>query len=123
MITTKYLLFFFFGKAPIFLAFLSLYIKIIVEISARLCDVGINSSEQWNQFSKMQFNFLWNGSSKIQIFTDILYPFCRRLLRLADDTFLKTKYMYHYVYKKIQITETMFKQYLTCIFLSVRANS
>ena len=35
--------------------------------------------------------FLLNKSSKIQIFTDILYPFCQRLLRPADVTFLKTK--------------------------------
>ena len=30
---------------------------------------------------------LWNNSSKIQIFTDILYTFCRGLLRPADVTF------------------------------------
>ena len=34
--------------------------------------------------------FLWNGLSKIQFFTDIWYPFCRRLLRPAYVTFLKT---------------------------------
>ena len=34
--------------------------------------------------------FLWNGSSKIQFFTNIWYLFCRRLLRLADTIFLKT---------------------------------
>ena len=34
--------------------------------------------------------FLWNGSSKIQFFTDICYPFCWRLLRPAYVTFLKT---------------------------------
>ena len=34
--------------------------------------------------------FLWNGSSKIQFFTDIWYPFCRRLWRPANVTFLKT---------------------------------
>ena len=34
--------------------------------------------------------FLWNRSSKIQFFTDIWYPFCRRLLRPADVSFLKT---------------------------------
>ena len=34
--------------------------------------------------------FLWNGSSKIQFFTDIWYPFCRRLVRPAYVTFLKT---------------------------------
>ena len=34
--------------------------------------------------------FLWNGSSKIQFFTNIWHPFCRRLLRPADGTFLKT---------------------------------
>ena len=33
---------------------------------------------------------LWIGSSKIQFFTDIWYPFCRRLLRPAYVTFLKT---------------------------------
>ena len=33
--------------------------------------------------------FLWNGSSKIQFFTDIWYPFCWRLLRPADVIFLK----------------------------------
>ena len=37
---------------------------------------------------------LWNKSSKILIFTDILYTFCRRLLRPADVTFLKTKNVY-----------------------------
>ena len=34
--------------------------------------------------------FLWNGSSKIQFFTNIWYFFCRRLLRPADTIFLKT---------------------------------
>ena len=34
--------------------------------------------------------FLWNGSSKIQFFTDIWYPFCQRLLRPANVTFLIT---------------------------------
>ena len=34
--------------------------------------------------------FLWNGSSKSQFFTDIWYPFCWRLLRPVDVTFLKT---------------------------------
>ena len=34
--------------------------------------------------------FLWNGSSKIPFFTNIWYPFCRRLLRPASATFLKT---------------------------------
>ena len=34
--------------------------------------------------------FLWNGSSKIQIFTDIWYLFCWRLLRPTYATFLKT---------------------------------
>jgi hypothetical protein len=34
--------------------------------------------------------FLWNGSSKIQIFTDIWYLFCCRLLRPTYATFLKT---------------------------------
>ena len=34
--------------------------------------------------------FFWNGSSKIQFFTDIWYTFCRRLLRPAYVTFLKT---------------------------------
>ena len=34
--------------------------------------------------------FLWNGSSKIQIFTDISTFFCQRLMRPGDDTFLKT---------------------------------
>ena len=34
--------------------------------------------------------FLWNGSSKIQFFTNIWYLFCSRLLRLIDATFLKT---------------------------------
>ena len=37
---------------------------------------------------------LWNNSSKIQIFTDILYSFCQRLLRPADVIFLKTKKIY-----------------------------
>ena len=31
--------------------------------------------------------FLWNGLSKITIFTDIWYPFCRRLLRPAYVNF------------------------------------
>ena len=35
-------------------------------------------------------HFLWNESSKIQIFTDIWYLFCWRLLRPAYATFLKT---------------------------------
>ena len=39
-------------------------------------------------------SLLWNNSSKIQIFTDILYTFCRRLLRPADVTFLKTMNVY-----------------------------
>ena len=34
--------------------------------------------------------FLWNGSSKIQFFTDIWSSFCWRLLRTADVIFLKT---------------------------------
>ena len=34
--------------------------------------------------------FLCNGSSKIQFFTNIWYPFYPRLLRPADATFLKT---------------------------------
>ena len=34
--------------------------------------------------------FLWHGSSKIHCFTNIWYHFCRRLLRPADATFLKT---------------------------------
>jgi hypothetical protein len=34
--------------------------------------------------------FLLNGSSKIQSFTNIWYPFCRRLLRPANATFLKS---------------------------------
>ena len=34
--------------------------------------------------------FLWNGSSKIQFFTDIWLHFYRRLLRPAYVTFLKT---------------------------------
>ena len=33
--------------------------------------------------------FLLNESSKIQIFTDILYSYCQRLLRPADVIFLK----------------------------------
>ena len=33
--------------------------------------------------------FLWIGSSKIQIFTDIRQSFCKRLLRAANVTFLK----------------------------------
>ena len=33
--------------------------------------------------------FLWNGASKIQFFTNIWYPFCRRLLRPANTTFWK----------------------------------
>ena len=34
--------------------------------------------------------FLLNGSSKPQFFTNIWYPFCQRLLRPANITFLKT---------------------------------
>ena len=34
-------------------------------------------------------SFLWNGSSKIQSFTDIWSPFCQRLLRTANGTFMK----------------------------------
>ena len=34
-------------------------------------------------------SFLWNGSAKIQFFTNIWCPFCRRLLRPASATFLK----------------------------------
>ena len=34
--------------------------------------------------------FLWNGSSKIQFFTDIWYFFCQRLLRPADVISFKT---------------------------------
>ena len=45
--------------------------------------------------------FSWNESSKIQIFTDILSPFFRRLSRPANVTFLKTKY----VDKKFPISE------------------
>ena len=33
--------------------------------------------------------FLWNGSSWIQFFTDIWYPFCWRPLRPAHSTLLK----------------------------------
>ena len=32
---------------------------------------------------------MWNGSSKIQFFTDIWYPFCQWLLLPGDVTFLK----------------------------------
>ena len=38
--------------------------------------------------------FLWNGSSKFQFFTDIWYPFCQRLLRLADVTFFEKQLWY-----------------------------
>ena len=38
--------------------------------------------------------FLWNGSSKIQFFTDIWDPFCQRLLRPSYATFLKTSSKY-----------------------------
>ena len=34
--------------------------------------------------------FLWNGSSKVQFFTNIWHSFCRWLLRPADVIFLKT---------------------------------
>jgi hypothetical protein len=34
--------------------------------------------------------FLWNGSSKIQFFTNIWHSFCQRLLRPANVNFLKT---------------------------------
>ena len=53
---------------------------------------------QWHQ-NDQYWSFLWNGSSKIQIFTDIWYLF-----------YLKTQ----------EYTDT-FRQNLTCIFLSVRA--
>merc|ERR1712051_689627 len=36
--------------------------------------------------------FLWNRSSKIQLFTDVWYPFCQRLLRPAYVIFLKNGY-------------------------------
>ena len=49
-------------------------------------DGWINPSAQTTNNSP----FLWNGSSKIQFFTDIWYPFCWRLLRPAYVTFLKT---------------------------------
>ena len=39
--------------------------------------------------------FLWNGSSKIQFFTNIWHPFCRRLLRPADATFFEKWLMKH----------------------------
>ena len=41
--------------------------------------------------------FLWNGSSKVQFFTDSWYPFCRRLLRPVYVTFLKTGFRYQNV--------------------------
>ena len=34
--------------------------------------------------------FFWNGSSKIQFFTNIWYSFCQRLLRPSDVIFLIT---------------------------------
>ena len=39
------------------------------------------------------FSSLWNGSSQIQFFTDIWYPFCQRLLRLVDVTFFENWWM------------------------------
>ena len=67
--------------------------------------------------------FLWNGSSKIQFFTDIWYPFCWRLLRPAYVTFLKTGWwnsnfqtsaMYRYLQAKsnlhISICQSHFKR-------------
>ena len=67
--------------------------------------------------------FLWNGSSKIQIFTDIWYPLCRRLLRPAYVNFLKTGWwnsnfqtsgMYRYLQAKsnlhISICQSHFKR-------------
>ena len=36
--------------------------------------------------------FLWNGSSKIQLFTDIWYSYCQRLLRPANVIFLKNSW-------------------------------
>ena len=44
---------------------------------------------QWHQ-NDQYWSFLWNGSSKIQIFTDIWYLFCWRLLRPTYSIFLKT---------------------------------
>ena len=57
------------------------FIKIITET-----DGAIIPSTQMIKNSP----FLWNGSSKIQFFTNIWFPFFRRLLRPADGTFLKT---------------------------------
>ena len=65
--------------------------------------------------------FLLNESSKIQIFTDILYSFCQRLLRPADVISLKqNKYIKNLL---SQDSKTTFKQDFTYIFQSVRANS
>ena len=51
-----------------------------------------NTSDGWIISGTKMTNtgpFLWNGSSKIQIFTEICYTLCRRLLRPADNIFLK----------------------------------
>jgi hypothetical protein len=67
--------------------------------------------------------FLWNGSSKIQFFTDIWYSFCQRLLRVQPmilfwktcwwnsnvrksecQNHLQTKYNLHNSIRQIQIT-------------------
>jgi hypothetical protein len=63
--------------------------------------------------------FLWNGSSKIQIFTDIWYLFCWKLLRPTYAIFWKLVDETQILYPQ-EYTDT-FKQNLTCIFVSLRA--
>ena len=58
--------------------------------------------------------FLLNESSKIQIFNDLLYHFCQRLLRPADVTFLKIKNVYQQIYY-LRILKLLWKKILhTC---------
>ena len=47
------------------------------------------SDHHWHKMTNTG-HFLWNGSSKTQFFTNIWYPFWKRLLRLVCFTFLKT---------------------------------
>ena len=63
--------------------------------------------------------FLWNGSIKNPNFHWYLLPFCRRLLRSANITFLKTGYIETKISKPKDF-RTAFKQITVYIFLSVR---
>ena len=60
--------------------------------------------------------FLLNESSKIEIFTDILYPFCQRLLRPADVTFLKTKNVHISKILNLRISKLLSNKILLAYF-------